>query len=207
MFSVYEQPGRALIRYLTNAGGYPWQPGLRTPSGVVRPVLTSYHDLLTVNEVFCRQDYGDGEGVDTVVDIGANVGLAALFFLTRSPGVRVWCCEPDPANLERLEETLDGRLDRVTIVAKAVTAEPVDSVRFEAAGRYGRVDVGGALEVPAISIGELLRSVTQRAGHIDLVKIDTEGSELELLNAIPPEVRVGALVYEDETGRTRWRHS
>ena len=101
MFSVYEQPGRALIRYLTNAGGYPWQPGLRTPSGVVRPVLTSYHDLLTVNEVFCRQDYGDGEGVDTVVDIGANVGLAALFFLTRSPGVRVWCCEPDPANLER----------------------------------------------------------------------------------------------------------
>ena len=30
MFSVYEQPGRALIRYLTNAGRYPWQPGLRT---------------------------------------------------------------------------------------------------------------------------------------------------------------------------------
>ena len=62
MFSVYEQPGRALIRYLTNAGRYPWEPGLRTPSGVVRPVLTSYHDLLTVNEVFCRQDYGDGQG-------------------------------------------------------------------------------------------------------------------------------------------------
>ena len=59
--------------------------------------------------------------------------------------------------------------------------------------------------MPAISIGELLRSVTRSVGHIDLVKIDTEGSELELLRAIPPEIPVRALVYEDETGRTRWR--
>ena len=205
MFSVYEQPVRALARYLSNSGHYPWQPGLRTPSGVVRPVLTSYHDLLTVNEVFCRQDYGDGAAVDTVVDIGANVGLATLFFLTRSDRVRVWCCEPDPANLERLTETLRGRLDRVTIVSKAVTAEPVSCVRFSAGGRYGRIDAEGTLEVPAISIGELLRSVTRSVGHIDLVKIDTEGSELELLRAIPPEIPVRALVYEDETGRTRWR--
>src|SRR4051812_8345280 len=104
-FVVHQRPWVALWRYLTNGGDYPWRPHLHTPLGVVAPELSSYHDLLTVNEVFCRHDYGDGSGVRTVVDVGANVGLAALFFLTRSPDVRVWCCEPDPVNLDRLRET------------------------------------------------------------------------------------------------------
>jgi FkbM family methyltransferase len=204
LFRIHEQPLRALARYLTNRGDYPWQPGLRTPLGVVRPVLTSYHDLLTVNEVFCRHDYGDGEGVRTVVDVGANVGLAALFFLTRSPDVRVWCCEPDPANLDRLRETLRPYLDRVTVVPKAVTAEPVDSVRFAPQGRYGHIDDAGPLEVEAVSLAELLRSVERHASPIDLVKIDTEGTELELLRSAPADLPVRAFVYEDEHGRTRW---
>lgn len=204
LFRVHEQPFRALARYLTNGGRYPWRPGLRTPLGVVRPELTSYHDLLTVNEVFCRQDYGDGEGVRTVVDIGANVGLAALFFLTRSPEVRVWCCEPDPANLARLRETLRPYLERVTVVPKAVTAEPLDSVRFAPQGRYGHIDEAGTIEVAAIGVADLLRSVEAERAPIDLVKIDTEGTELDLVRSAPDDVRVRAFVYEDEHGRTRW---
>jgi FkbM family methyltransferase len=205
MFRVYEHPLAATRRYLGNSGSYPWSPGLRTPLGVVRPELTSYHDLLTVNEVFCRNDYGHARDVRAVVDVGANVGLAALFFLTRSPDVRVWCCEPDPVNLARLRTTLSGHLDRVTIIAKAVTPEPVDFVRFAAAGRYGHIDVGGSLEVPAIGIAELLRNVSREVGEIGLLKIDTEGTELELVRAVPSDVPVRAVVYEDDHGRTRWR--
>lgn len=204
VFRVHEQPLQALRRYLTNRGQYPWEPGLRTPLGVIRPRLQSYHDLLTVNEVFCRGDYGDGRGVRTVVDVGANVGLAALYFLTRSPDVRVWCCEPDPANLARLRETLRPYLDRVTIVPKAVTPEPVGFVRFAAQGRYGHIDESGALEVEAVSLAELLRTVAREGSPIDLVKIDTEGTEPELVRSLPEDVRVGAVVYEDEHGRTRW---
>lgn len=204
MFQVYEQPMRAIFRYATNSGAYPWQPGLRTPLGTVRPELTSYHDLLTVNEVFCRNDYGEGRHARTVVDIGANVGLAALFFLTRSTDVRVWCCEPDPANLRRLRHTLIDYLDRVTIISRAVTSEELDSVRFSAAGRYGHIDPEGPLVVPAIGIGALLDRIAQETQGIDLVKIDTEGTELDLVRAVPAHMSVGAIVYEDNDGRTRW---
>ncbi len=78
MFTTYTQPGAALRRYLGNRGAYPWQPILRTPMGAVQPALSNYHDLLTVNEVFCRRDYGSGKGVEVLVDIGANIGLAAV---------------------------------------------------------------------------------------------------------------------------------
>jgi hypothetical protein len=53
------------------------------PLGRIEVTLADRHDLQTVNEVFCRRDYGSSAH-RTVVDIGANVRLATLFFLTRS---------------------------------------------------------------------------------------------------------------------------
>jgi hypothetical protein len=37
-----------------------------------------------------------------VGNIGANIDLAALFWLTRRPDCRVWCYEPNPQNVARL---------------------------------------------------------------------------------------------------------
>jgi len=76
MFGTYDRPVASLGRYLWNGGHYPWRPQLRTPMGTVSPLLESYHDLLTVNEVFCRRDYGNAKHCTTIVDIGANVRLA-----------------------------------------------------------------------------------------------------------------------------------
>jgi FkbM family methyltransferase len=203
MPTTYERPAEALRRYVSNGGSYPWTPRIRTPLGVVTPELTSYHDLLTVNEVFCRRDYGDAEDARLVVDIGANVGLAALFFLTRNPECRVHCFEPDPANLERLRTILSPYADRVVVVPRAVTAEPSTTVRFLPAGRYGRISPRG-VEVPSIGLEEALARVP---GTIDLVKIDTEGTEGALVAALlsgSHVPRVRNVVYEDATGRTRW---
>jgi FkbM family methyltransferase len=209
MFRTYDEPAQALLRYATNSGSYPWAPRLRTPTGEVAPTLTSYHDLLTVNEVFCRQDYGRATAYDVVMDIGANVGLAALYFLTRNLTCRVYCFEPDPANLARLHTLLAAHAGRVTVVPRAVTAEPSTSVRFQPAGRYGRIAPPDevAVELPSIGIADALDLVLQDAPGIDLVKIDTEGTEVELLRAllVHPDIgKVRAVVYEDSSGRTRW---
>jgi FkbM family methyltransferase len=200
--TTFDRPAAASARYITNRGRYPWQPTLRTPLGPVSVTLADRHDLLTVNEVFCRRDYGSAAR-STVVDIGANIGLATLFFLTRDPEARVWAFEPDPANVARLRETLTGFESRYSLSALAVTQDDVASVRFVPAGRYGRVASAGdaGLEVPAISIAQALRQVAQEAGAIDLVKIDTEGTERELAAAIPSDVEVREIRYEDGEGR------
>jgi hypothetical protein len=88
MFLTFYNPLSALARYVTNRGTYPWRPKLRTPMGTIEVTLVDRHDLLTVNEIFCRWDYGS-QARRVVVDIGANVGLATLFFLTRSTDAQV----------------------------------------------------------------------------------------------------------------------
>lgn len=207
MTSTYRRPDQALGRYLSNGGSYPWEPTLRTPLGPVRPYLRDAHDLLTVNEVFCRLDYGPASDVGLVVDIGANRGLAALFFLTRHPDVQVVCFEPDPANVALLRRNVAAFADRVTVVEKAVTPQASESVSFIPMGRYGHIagaDDQGAVTLPAVGIVDALEAV---AGQIDLVKIDTEGTELPLVAALresPVAGRVGQIVYEDNHGRTRW---
>ena len=208
--SVYGDPKEALRRYLGNTGIYPWAPTLRTPMGTVRPVLTSYHDLLTVQEIFCRHDYGSARDVQVVVDVGANVGLAALFFLTRRPDVRVYCFEPDPSNTARLRQTLVGLEDRYVLDERAVTPDQRDSVTFLPLGRYGRVVPAhqrGTVVVPAASIMDVLTHVLKEVPHIDLVKVDTEGTEPALVSALAASglrPRIGSVVYEDARSRTRW---
>jgi FkbM family methyltransferase len=203
MVRTLQQPGDGLWRYLTNSGKYPWSPVLHTPTGDVQPTLLSYHDLLTVNEVFCRHDYGDGD-VRTAVDIGANVGLAALFFLTRRPDTHVWCFEPDPYNLARLRTTLADFGSRVTVVPKAVTASPTGPLHFEPGGRYGKISPTGDIEVQTVDIATALREVAADTDRIDLVKIDVEGLEEQLLSAIPDDLPICKIVYEDNKGHTRW---
>jgi len=209
MLTTYDQPFVALRRYLANAGEYPWVLTLTTPIGPVAVELRDRHDLLTVNEIFCRRDYSDGAGTRVVADIGANVGLAALFFLTRSHDVHVVCFEPDPVNIAQLRRSLAEFDGRYRVVEAAVTAQPVAALEFVPAGRYGhtaRRGEGGTVRVPAVEVLAALAEIADKEGPVDLVKVDTEGTEAELVARIrqghpssPP-----AVVFEDSAGRTRW---
>ena len=71
--------------------------------------------MWTVNEVFCRQDYGADASIRAVVDVGSNIGISALYFLTRSPDCRAWLYEPVPRNVERLRGNLAGYEDRYAL--------------------------------------------------------------------------------------------
>jgi len=138
--------------------------------------------------------------------------LAALFFLTRGPEVRVWCVEADPANVRRLRVRLARFSDRVRVIEAAVCAEPQLEVRFVPSGRYGHVadtSTLGTITVAGLAIGDLLARVLDEAGRVDLVKIDTEGTEEALVDAVPAHFRprIGALVYEGPSGSVCWAWS
>lgn len=186
------EPGpETLRRYLSQRGAYPWDVKLRTPAGSVPVRLYSRHDLLTVNEIFCRMDYGE-EAPALVIDIGANIGLAALFWLTRRQDSRVWCYEPNPENIPRLRQTLSGYERRYEVVEAAVGPVATRArFTFDDSGRYGRLsdelDLGAEVEVAVLALREELARVEGKEGHsVDLLKIDTEGTEPELLASLPP---------------------
>ena len=89
MFIIYPDFWNSFKRYFMGNGTYPFNINIRTPLGVISPKIYSYHDMLTVNEIFCREDYRTGSECRVIVDIGSNIGISALYFLTRKDGCRM----------------------------------------------------------------------------------------------------------------------
>jgi FkbM family methyltransferase len=192
-------------RYFTGRGEYPYRCDVRTPQGIVTPTLFSSDDMITVNEVFCREDYRAGAEVEVVVDVGSNIGISALYFLTRSRRSRVWLYEPVPGNVERLRANL-AQFEGRWRLDQAAVADHDGSARFgvEPSGRYGGLDLGHAdsIEVRVRHIDSVLREVLDQERRIDLLKIDTEGSEVRTLQSVAPDLlaRVGIIYLEDTEG-------
>ena len=208
MARVFTEPVEAARRYLdTGYGAYPWRTRLRTPAGLVDVTVPDGHDVRTVNEVFCRHDYGT-TAHRVVIDIGANIGVAALYFLSRRPDAVVYAFEPVAANLETLERNLAPFRDRVRVDRRAVSPTGGPARFFvERVGRYsGLADYyphdleHEEVVVETVAVADALDAVLAEEGHIDLLKVDTEGSESALVAAVRPDQwqRIGAVRWERE---------
>ena len=184
-------PIEQLRRYVTGRGEHPYRPEVRTPAGPVRPTLHSPDDVVTLSEIFYRLDYRAPPTLRTVVDLGSNIGISALYFLTRNDRCTVHCYEPDDRNVERLRVNLADFEDRYHVHQRAV-ADRRGTLRFgvEPTGRYGGIglDLPEAIDVECVHINDVLEPVIAAAGIVDVLKIDTEGVEVATVEAIDPEL-------------------
>jgi FkbM family methyltransferase len=192
-------------RYVLGRGEYPCVCGIRTPIGQVRPTLYSSHDVLTLNEVFFRGDYESPADVRVVVDVGSNIGLSALYFLTRNREVRVYLFEPNPTNAQRLVDNLAGFEDRYVLSREAVGVEDgVFDFGVEETGRYGGIGVatGRWIQVRCREINAVLDEIVAAEGHVDILKIDTEGLESRTVRAVRPDLldRIDRIYFEAPEG-------
>lgn len=188
---MYERPLDGLFRYLFAAGRYPAAVSIRTPLGVVRPLIYSHHDMLTVSEVFCREDYRCAKHIKTVVDFGSNIGISALYFLTRNRESFAYLFEPLPSNGERLLKNLHQFEDRYEFYPIAVALSDGEAeFGFEETGRYGGIGLKRekTMCVPCRGVSSVLRSVLEKHREIDVLKIDTESLQEEILAAIPQDL-------------------
>jgi len=189
-------------RYLLGRGDYPYTCQLRTPRGLVGVRLDSHHDMITVNELFCRLDYEVDPAARTIVDIGSNIGVSALYFLTRTDA-HIWLYEPVPRNVERLKENLRPFESRYTLKEAAVASfSGTASFSVEDSGRYGGLerDWGTRIDVEVLHINAVLSDVLDDHEMIDLLKLDTEGSELDTVRAIDPQFlpRIRTIYFESD---------
>lgn len=186
--------GEVLWRYITDRRSYPYRIRIRTPAGVIAPTLYSFHDIRTANEIFSRKDYPADSDARVFVDLGANIGLSALYFASRSSNAIVYAYEPSPVNLERLRGNVAPFASRVRVVPKAV-ADKSGRLDFNAepTGRYSGLlrheytrEVVNSVKVDVLDINEVLRDVISREGRVDILKIDTEGAEIPTVSAADP---------------------
>ena len=184
------RPAAFLWRYLTGKGSYPYQVRIATPTGQIAPQVDSYYDAITVNEIFFRLDYKAGPDDRVVVDIGANIGLSALYFLSRNRESKVYLYEPVKDNIVKLRHNLRDFSDRIIVREEAVYFEG-GKKKFgtDRYGRYGGLNRASNkyIEVNCIPINDVLSSVIGQEGIIDILKIDIEGDEIAVVNAIDPK--------------------
>jgi FkbM family methyltransferase len=198
---VYVRPLVYMRRYFLGGGSYPAPCPLRSPHGRIAPILYSHHDVFTVNEVFCRRDYALPRGAEVVVDIGSNIGISALYFLTRSPRVRCYLFEPDPLNAERLVGNLAGFEGRYELQTAAV-GDREEIVQFgrEGTGRYGGIGIAthDRFAVQCLDVNTVIKRVLEGEPRIDMLKLDTEGMETKTVAAIEPALlaQIGVIVFE-----------
>lgn len=120
IFSVYVHPVDSFKRYLLKTGDYPHIAMIKSPLGMLKLETYTYHDMLTINEIFCRRDYRADETDKVVVDFGSNIGISAAYFLTRTPGSHTYLFEPLKFNIERLLGNLKPFEGRYTLSEVAV---------------------------------------------------------------------------------------
>lgn len=146
--------------------------------------------------------------VRTIVDAGANVGAATVYFAHRAPGARVHSIEPGAEARSYLERNV-AHLPNVTVHPIALAGEDgtatlhVDrDVDLGQASIRHRHDGGHAEEVTVRAAGAW--AAEQGITAIDVLKVDVEGCELEVLESLGRLTATAKVLYvEYDDRRTR----
>ena len=124
-----------------------------------------------------------------IVDCGANIGYASTYLLEAFPTARVIAIEPEPENAEVCQLNLEPYRNRSTLLRAAVWERTTQLSLSR--GNYGdgrewatQVRSPEPGELPSVQAIDLLTLMSEQAiNTIDLLKIDIEGSELQLFAA------------------------
>nr|WP_321487498.1 FkbM family methyltransferase [uncultured Draconibacterium sp.] len=120
-----------------------------------------------------------------IYDLGANMGIASLYYKSRYPNAEIKAYEPNPIVFKALEENIKiNNLTNVHAYNNAISNEEGHLVFY--CDRGGQVSSflkpNGfqtiPTKIPAIRLKTLIENETQQ---IDLIKIDIEGVEVKVL--------------------------
>lgn len=156
------------------------------PVGSVRLCLRSNNgaDAFIHSEVFEHEHYRLPleRPPQTILDLGANIGLSTIYFARLFPAAKLACVEPAPDNVRLLAINLGLNGVRASVIEAAVDADD-GRVLLELRDRdYAHQVVPcsanaerSRLEVDAVSVPTLLRRLSWE--RIGLLKVDIEGHE------------------------------
>lgn len=145
-------------------------------------------DLTTFDQVFVSRQYDLYLGLvpKIIIDCGANVGMASVYFANKFPGAKIIAVEPEKTNFDVMVENCKPYTNiipvNMAIWNKTCTLHILDRDM----GNYafvtrenGPVDGEKYLgSIEAITVNDLMAKFN--FATVDLLKIDIEGAEFEV---------------------------
>lgn len=136
-------------------------------------------DTFTFYEVFLKRVYRAGLPLRrgaTVVDCGANIGLASVYFALHTPDIRITAMEPEPSNYSLLERNLSGI--NVNLYRAVLTDRPGDVALEVSTATRHHIHRSATTTAPRIFVpGLTFDDVVANGEATDLIKVDIEGEE------------------------------
>lgn len=114
-----------------------------------------------------------------IVDLGANIGVSALYLNHVWPGSRIVAVEPAPDNFCLLAQNTEAKANIRAIHAGIASSDGALSIRDSNAETDAYRTVVGGGDIPALSMATLLR---EHGGEPFICKIDIEGAEHDLFS-------------------------
>jgi len=151
-------------------------------------VRTATSDISTFEQVFLHRQYRLLDRLEKprlIVDAGANIGCASLYFAREYPNAHIVSIEPEDSNFEMLERNTK-HLEKLTRIKAALwnksTYLEIENPRDEKWSiRVRESHTAETQTIKAITVPEIL-SMTG-AKQIDILKLDIESSEKELFES------------------------
>lgn len=168
-------------------------------------------DAPTYEQVFVKQEYDfvAAQPPNTIVDAGANIGLASIYFANRFPDARIIAIEPERDNFELLKKNIAPYPNIIPLHAALWDRNTSISLVDPGLGAWGFMTQDddesatqlGKLrhQVPAVTVDQVMRDYGLE--KIDILKIDIEGAEKEVFRDPGLWIdRVDALIVELHEG-------
>jgi FkbM family methyltransferase len=158
-------------------------------------------DLTVLRDVFLYDEYSLSDACDAsvIVDLGSNVGASVAYFKLKYPHARVYAVEPDPSSADALRKNSE-QFSGVTVLELAISGE--DGV--------GELYIPREQSISSSLVRQEFHNKAQRIKtknldtlmaelhieHIDLLKFDIEGMELDAFRKFKGMGRVKRFIGE-----------
>lgn len=150
-----------------------------------------------IQEVYEGNEYGFLYHYPVVVDVGANIGTFSFWIYDHAD--KIYAIEPAQENVDYMLQTIEeNKLDKISVVQRAVSDQSIvkHMVSNTPATEGGwAISESGTTPVTCITLKEFIES--RDIPYVDLLKIDTEGHELNILGGdLFPDEKVGTIIGE-----------
>jgi FkbM family methyltransferase len=164
-------------------------------------------DLPTYDQVFIKLEYefAISRIPKVILDAGANIGLASIYFANKYPDAKIIALEPEQSNFKMLEMNVSAYPNVFPVQAALWNKNEEVSVIDTDLGKWGFVtetkDTSGRLQgitchtVEAITVDKIMQNFNIET--IDILKIDIEGAEKEVFSDSSAWIeRVDSIIVE-----------
>jgi len=166
-------------------------------------VRISTSDFPTLNKIFIDEEYKLPVNIEPklIVDGGANIGCASVFFANRYPGAQIIAIEPEESNFSLLEVNT-RHYTNIRLIKAALWNKNgnLKIIEFEEYKKWGfRVEETQSFNsdtIKAITLTDVLKK--PQYDRIDILKLDIEGAEKEVFTNNYEEwlPKVGVIIIE-----------